>query len=262
MKWVCWRVCVLAVVLSLIALGSAGRASAAGYGAVTGQFVFVGPIPILKPLVTKGDTVVRDSAVCAKNAVPDESLLVDPATNGIANVFVYMPKAPSDIHPDLKTSKEKVVKFDQKGCRFFPHAMLLRTDQTVSVLNDDPILHNTDVHTFNNNGQNQTISPNDRDGVKWTFPLPERLATKVNCDIHSWMTAWWLILDHPYAAVSDKEGRFKIEKIPAGEHEFRIWQEQSGWVFGPKQRSIMVTIKANETTDLHTMKVPASAFAK
>ena len=79
--------------------GTIGQAWGGGYGTVTGQFVLEGAIPELKPFVAKGDSSVKDGAVCGKEGVPDESLVVDPATKGIANVFVYMPKAPRTFFP-------------------------------------------------------------------------------------------------------------------------------------------------------------------
>lgn len=242
------------------------RALGEGYGTVTGQFVLDGPIPGLKPLVAKGDDKARDAAICAKQGVPDESLVVDPATKGIENVFVYMPKAPADIYPALKESKEKIVKFDQKGCRFIPHALILRTDQTVAVLSDDPILHNTDVVAYRNTGQNSTISL-DREGkTKWTFPEAERLPIMVKCDIHPWMRAWWLVVDHPYAALSGKDGTFKIENVPAGTQEFTAWQDANDgrWVFGKTRatRVIKVHVVPNKTTSIGVIKIPAAAVEK
>lgn len=260
------RMAVLALALLILAgAGEASRLPADGYGTLTGQFVLDGPVPDHAPLVKMGDQAAKDAAVCAKDGVPDDSLIVDPATKGIANVFVFMPKKPADIYPGLVKSKEDVIKFDQKGCRFKPHAMIVRTDQTVAVLSDDPIAHNTHVNTIANTGQNQTISPNDRSGsTRWTFPHKERYVTKVNCDIHGWMSAWWLIIDHPYATVTDKEGHFKIENIPAGEHEFTAWQEATGWVFGKEraQRNRKFTINPGQVTDIGVIKIPASAFEK
>jgi hypothetical protein len=201
--------------------------------------------------------------VCAKDGVPDDSLIVDPASKGIASVFIYLGKAPSEIHPDLKASKEPLIKFDQKGCRFTPHALIVRTDQEVAILSGDPIAHNTHVTPIRNDNQNQTVPGNDRSGsVKWKFALPERTPARVNCDIHTWMRAYWLIIDHPYASVSDKDGKFTIDKLPAGTHNVMVWQERSEWLFGPQKKSIKVTIKPNETTDLGTVKIPAATFAK
>ena len=251
--------------LMVLALG-ASRANAADTGTLAGQFVLEGEAPKLAPLVKEGDTTVKNPEVCAKQNVPDESLVVDPSTKGIANVFVYLQKPPAGMPAELKESKDKIVKFDQKGCRFLPHALILRTDQTIEILSDDPISHNTHVYPIRQDGKNEAIAANDRSGtVKWQFSLPEKMPTTVKCDIHTWMEARWLIIDHPYAAITDKEGRFKIENIPAGEHNFLIWHERAGWVFGGSKRSIPATIEAGKTTQLGnaaSISVPVANFEK
>ncbi len=254
-------------ILALLAICSGGdRVWADGYGTVTGQFVLEGAIPDLKPLVAKGDAGAKDSAVCAKEGVPDESLVVDPATKGVANVFVYMPKAPSDIAPELRESKEKLVKFDQQGCHFIPHAMILRTDQTVAILSGDPILHNTHVVGVRNSGENSTISTDRVGTTQWKFPQAERMPIMVKCDIHPWMRGWWLIVDHPYAAISGKDGKFTIEKVPAGTHEFQAWQDANDgrWVFGKTRatRVIKVNVEPNKTTSIGVIKIPAADLEK
>jgi hypothetical protein len=250
--------------LTVLAL-SASRANAADTGTLAGQFVLEGEAPKLAPLVKAGDTTVKNPEVCAKENVPDESLVVDDATKGIANVFVYLQKPPAGMPAELKESKDKVVKFDQKNCRFIPHALILRTDQSIDILSDDLISHNTHVYPIRQDGKNETIA-NDRSGkVKWQFSMPEKMPTTVKCDIHTWMEARWLIIDHPYAAVTDKEGRFKIENVPAGEHNFMIWHERAGWVFGGSKRSIPVTIEAGKTTQLGnaaSISVPVANFEK
>jgi hypothetical protein len=246
--------------------GTIGQAWGDGYGTVTGQFVLDGKVPTLKPLVSKGDTTVKDGAVCGKEGVADESLVVDPGTRGIANVFVYMPKAPKDVFPGLKASKEKVVKFDQQGCHFIPHALILRTDQTIAILSGDPILHNTDVVAVRNSGQNSTISMDRVGTTQWSFPQAERMPIMVKCDIHTWMKAWWLVIDHPYAAISGKDGKFTIEKVPAGTQEFTAWQDANDgrWVFGKTRatRVIKVKVEPDKTTSIGVIKIPAAELEK
>jgi hypothetical protein len=245
---------------------NACRAYAADTGTLTGQFVLDGDVPKLAPLVKQGDQTVKNPEVCAKQNVPDESLVVDDSSKGIANIFVYLQKPPAGMPAELKESKDKVVKFDQKNCQFIPHALILRTDQSIEILSDDPISHNTHVFPIRQDGKNQVLSPSDRSGnVKWEFTQPEKMPTTVKCDIHAWMEARWLIIDHPYAAITDKQGRFKIENVPAGEHNFMIWHERAGWVFGATKRSIPVTIEAGKTTQLGnaaSISVPAANFEK
>ena len=256
----------LAVVALAVAPCCVDRAQAGDTGNVTGQFVLDGEIPKLAPLVKEGDGSVKNAEVCAKQSIPDESLVVDASSKGIANIFVYLQKPPADMPADAKESKEKIVKFDQKNCRFIPHALILRTDQSIAILSDDPISHNTHVYPIRQDGKNQVLAPNDRSGnVKWEFTQPEKMPTTVKCDIHSWMEARWLIIDHPYAAITDKDGKFKIENVPVGEHKFLIWHERAGWVFGADKRSIPVTVEAGKTTQLGnaaSMSVPVANFEK
>lgn len=88
--------------------------------------------------------------------------------------------------------------------------------------------------------------------------VAESLPTQIKCDIHPWMSAYVLVLDHPYAAVTDQYGKFKIENLPAGELEFRYWHERPGYV----EKSVKIKIEAGTTKDLGTIKVPAAKFVK
>ena len=215
----------------------------AQWGTVKGQIVFDGDLPKLKPLVTKGDSSAKDSAVCAAEEVPEEKLIVDPESKGIANVVVYLAKKPAKVHPDLVKSKDAEIKFDQKGCRFLPHVLVVRTDQKVRVLSDDSIAHNTHTNPIKNNQENFIVPPNDRAGVLMKpLTLVERVPVKVVCDIHPWMSAYWVVIDHPYAAVTDAKGNFEIPNLPVGSHEFTIWQESSGYL----DRKYVVDVKAGD----------------
>ncbi|MEX0729033.1 MAG: hypothetical protein WD065_22350 [Planctomycetaceae bacterium] len=243
----------LLMLSAAVALASQTARGEDGYGDITGTFVLTGTVSEVKVLVAKGDKAAKDATVCAKDGVLSEDVVVNPANNGVANVFIYLPKA-KKINPAFKESADKEVVFDQKGCRFIPHALFVRTDQTVIVKSDDAIAHNTHTYPIRNQASNSIISPNDREGIKVEFKMPEKLPTQVKCDIHPWMSAYWLILDHPYAAVSDDQGVFTINGLPAGSHEFIIWQESIGYV----ERKFKVTVKANKTTDLGTIEIPAS----
>ncbi|MDA0835927.1 MAG: hypothetical protein O2955_19115 [Planctomycetota bacterium] len=224
-----------------------------GYGDVTGQIVLPGDAPEAKVLIAKGDKTAKDASVCAAEGVLSQELVVNPDNHGVANVFVYLAKT-KDINPALKSSEESEVVFDQKGCRFEPHAMFVRTDQTVVVKSDDAIAHNTHTYPLRNQATNFLVSPSDRTGIKVNFKVAEKLPTQVKCDIHPWMSAYWLVLDHPYAAVSDTDGVFTIKGLPAGEHELIIWQEKVGYV----DRKFKVTVKADTTTDVGSVEIPAA----
>lgn len=230
----------------------------ANWGSIKGSVVVGGKFAALKPLIKKGDAGAKDSSVCAAQDVPDESVVVDEKTGGIANVVVYLQKKPEKIHPELAKSAEPEVIFDQKGCQFLPHVLLVRTDQKVRVLSDDGVAHNTHTYPLKNKQENFVVAANDRKGIAVpSVNLAERLPSKVGCDIHPWMQAYWVILDHPYAAVTKTDGSFEIKNLPVGKHTFTVWQEKAGYV----NKSFEVTVKAGDNT-LAPISVPVATLAK
>lgn len=246
----------LSVLLSLfLALGVLAPVHAQ-WGHLEGQFIVGGDVPEVPPLIEQGDTTVKDAAVCAAEAVPDESRAFDPETGGVSHVFIYMRSAPDQIHPDLASSEEEEVVFDQKGCRFLPHSMIVRTDQAVRLISSDAVAHNVHTYPFRNQPFNSILQPNDQTGIALEMPQGESLPVKVGCDIHPHMGAFWVVVDHPYAAITDEQGKFIIENLPAGTHEFRVWHERIGYV----ERALEVEIVAGETTTLEPIEIPASGF--
>jgi len=201
------------------------------WGTISGQVVVTGDIPAPILLHPKG-AQVKDPAVCAAVDTYKDDLLIDTDSKGLANVFIYLPKKPKSIHPDLKKPDPAVVVFDQKGCMFSPHAMVVLGGQTVEVISSDPIAHNTHTYPLKNQAINVLIAANTTagKGLAVDYKLSESLPMQVKCDFHPWMLAYWMVVDHPYAAVTDKDGKFSIPNLPVGEHEFRVWHERKGYL--------------------------------
>ena len=59
-----------------------------------------------------------------------------------------------------------------------------------------------------------------------TSDSPERV--QLQCDVHGWMDAWAVVVDHPYHAVTDAEGRFTLTDVPAGAATLQFWHETLG----------------------------------
>jgi len=250
---------IAAVAATSLCLVSNARAED-GYGDLVGQFVVDGEVPKPALLIRKGDPTVKDAATCAAEDLFDRKIAIDPASKGIADVFVYIsPLNAKKLkpHPSLAASAEKEIVFDQKNCEFFPRCLYVRTDQKVVVKSNDDIAHNTHTYMLKNDSVNFLVAPKDRKGIPVSFTLAENLPMPVKCDIHPWMKSNWLVLDHPYAAVTDKQGKFKIEKLPAGEHEFRVWHEPR--YINAKWK---VTVKSGGVTEAPVVKVPLAELQR
>src|SRR5688572_5368769 len=66
-----WKNCLSAACLGVVFAVAAPAAQAAGFGTLTGQYVYDGAVPTLPAIVMKGDATAKDAAVCAAADVPD-----------------------------------------------------------------------------------------------------------------------------------------------------------------------------------------------
>ena len=223
--------------------GGGAEAAGSGPGIFSGRVVLTGTVPTLAPIHAKGADI-KDADVCSAADMPNEKLVTG-ADNGVANVFIYMQKAPKGTAPP--TPLDEAVIFDQKNCRFLPHCLVVPTGQLVKVLSDDTVGHNTHSYPSRNGAVNQTVEPGDREGkLQFTYKSSEREPLRVVCDFHSWMIAWHLPVDHPFAALTDADGNFEIKDLPSGDHVFTVWHEAAKGKF--VNRKLKVTVQPGQTT--------------
>lgn len=219
----------------------------AGYGNVVGVITFDGDIPAAQKIVSQGDSTVKDAAVCAAEDLFAETLVVNAANRGIANAVVFLEKAPPQIKPELAAAPSEPAIFDQRGCRFLPHVVAFRIGQPLLVLSDDPVPHNTHTTPKRNDSFNQTIPPKERTGIPCNYKKPESTPVPVVCDYHAWMKAYHFPVDHPYFAVTDADGKFKIEGLPAGKHTFNVWHESAAG--GLLERKVTIEVAVDSDTE-------------
>jgi len=187
------------------------------WGDLIGQFVYEGAAPDARPI-----SVTKDEQVCGKHDLVDESLLVG-SQNGLKNVVVFVAtnkKQKLFVHPDYEATAADVVRFDNKNCRFEPHILPVRTSQTLELHNSDAVSHNSSIEQAN------PLLGKDAK-FDYHFEKQKNEPVPVTCSIHTWMKGYVVARDNPYVAISDEEGRFKIEKLPPGTHEFVVWHEAS-----------------------------------
>jgi len=195
-------------------------------GSISGEVKFSGTPPTPEKIAA-----TKDQEVCAKTEKVNESLLVG-ANKGIQNVVVSI----SNIQKGKKLPDAGAT-LDQKDCRYTPHVLLSPAGKEVSILNSDGILHNIHTYSTKNPAFNKA-QPKFRKEMKEKFDQPETV--KLTCDAHGWMSGWLIVQDHPYYAITDANGAFKITDIPSGDYELKFWHETLG------ETTQKVSVKANE----------------
>lgn len=199
--------------LAALVLGGTNQVGAQGGGTIVGEVKFAGTAPA--PKVTK---INKDNQACGDQKKSEE--LVVGSNKGIqwAVVSVVGAKGPAP-----KPAKKSVL--DQKTCQFQPHVLLVPAGAEVDILNPDGVLHN--IHTFSTaNASINKAQPKFKKVMTEKFEKPEII--KVQCDAHSWMAGWIVVTGHPYYAVTDEKGAFKLENVPPGKHAVEVWHESLG----------------------------------
>jgi hypothetical protein len=223
-----------------------------GWYTVTGRVVFGGDkVPEKKKLI-----VDKDQEHClSKGDLFAETWIVHPTNKGVKNcvVFIRPEKGKTlNVHESLKVPSEKQVVLDQPTCYFTPRILVMRADQELLVKNPAPIPHNVVLTSFNNS-LNVQLAP----GTERTFQVnAEYNAINVTCGAHPWMKASLWVFEHPYFALTDADGMFKIPLVPGGTHNFMIWHEEVGWVLGRLGKDFPIMAKdISGNTDVGTFSV-------
>lgn len=226
------------------------------WGDLTGRLVYDGVAPERKKLV-----VDKDVECCGKFDIRDESLMVG-EDGGLQNVYIYVRSKHVSVCPELEKDVKEQLLLDNRNCIFVPHCMAIwAPKQQFHIVNSDPVAQNVAFTPLLDKPANIVI-PVDGE-ADWTFKRAQRQPVAIACNYHPWESAYILPLDHPYVAITGKDGSFTIPKLPAGELEFQIWHERVGYLdtkLWPKGR-MTTTIQAG-TNDLGTIKLAPSALKK
>jgi hypothetical protein len=205
-------------------------------GRVTGTLRFEGTPPPARQM-----SITKDQEVCGRGARAVGEVVLGPG-GALRGAVAYLERVEAG-----KAWPPQPTEVVQESCRFLPSSLVMRRNAELSIENRDAVFHN--VHAYEQaEGTNVTMF-NDAQipGLKLLRPLKMRRGNgvKLECDAHNFMHQWFLVLDHPYFAETDQDGRFTINEVPPGRHFVRAWHP----VLGEQRSSIEVVAGGEARAD-------------
>ncbi len=252
------RVRLLILACSLAFAHAATAADEPKWVTIKGKVAWEGPVPPQPEIVPK-----TDPQVCTKcPGGLQEDFIINPTNHGLKDVFVWIrPQGATrkdlfpenKIHPSLLKVAKAEAEIDQPCCKFVPHVLGVRAGQKLFIKNSAPVAHNTKWGSNENGSFNPIIEPGKK------FELPNSMVfepggIRISCNIHTWMTGYLRVYDHPYYAVTDADGQFEIKLAPTGNFSLLVEHPIHGFRNGRKgAKGPAITL--NGDLDLGTLKM-------
>lgn len=110
-------------------------------------------------------------------------------------------------------------RIDQRARTFIPYVTVVQTGTAIEFPNNDTVRHH--VHSF---------SPAKVFSLKLYLGTPAEPVlfdrpgeVVLGCNIHDHMVAWVVIVDTPWFATADADGRAVLANVPPGDYRLRTW---------------------------------------
>jgi len=190
------------------------RPSSAGAGSIAGKLTLQGE---------PRDSVVavaNDPKVCGDSAAVHQTV-----TDGtsLGNVLVWIDGI--DAGKPLPDVRRETLTIEH--CRFEPRILAVTAKTTINVFSRDHATHQMDFYREGADEPIEHIRTVDEGAV-----VPsEKIASvpgivEIRCKEHGFARGYVAVFDHPYFAVTDESGAFKIEGLPPGTYTVKIWHER------------------------------------
>lgn len=166
--------------------------------------------------------------------------------SGLGDVFVYVKDAPPA--PPLPGTPL----LDQSGCMFEPYILGVQTGQVFQVRNSDNVLHNLHIVPRKVGNRERNIGQPVKGYVTpFTFDVAENFI-QIKCDVHPWMFAYVCVVEHPWFAVTDRDGNFTLPPgLPLGEYTLAAVHRRAG------EQTQRISVRADGTAPVaFTFNVP------
>jgi plastocyanin len=185
-------------------------------GSITGTISVSGPVQKLPDR-----KISKDPQVCGTAPRESQKLMVSKA-GGLKNVVVIVEGVKRGKAMPAEAQNTAI---DQNKCEYSPHVQVMAVNSEIALRNNDPILHN--VQFFEGDNSLFNIAQPVQGQVN-KRKIEKAGAIYVECAVHGWMQANVIVVDNPYYAVTDENGKFSIADLPPGNYHVRVFHEYLG----------------------------------
>jgi len=145
----------------------------------------------------------------------DLSGVVEAGGNPVADAIVWI-----DASGPRRSGKASEAVLNQRDVQFAPRVLAVQVGTRVRFPNSDRVFHN--VFSYHD-GTRFDLGLYPVGAVK-EVPFDRPGLSRIFCNIHPQMAAYLMVLETPFFAVSDRNGRFTIADVPPGIHRYHAWR--------------------------------------
>jgi plastocyanin len=150
---------------------------------------------------------------------------------------VYLESAPRAAFDQVEPGRASM---DQRNETFVPHVLAITAGTVVDFPNSDRFYHNV----FSLSKAARFDLGRYATGRSKSVRFGQPGIVRVFCEIHSHMNAFILVFAHPFFSMTDAEGRYRINNVPAGTYNVIAWNE------GTTSEPRPVTVAAGAVAEL------------
>ena len=156
----------------------------------------------------------------------------------------YPPFAVVYLEGQFPRAKElPVQQMAQKDLAFVTPLLPVRVGTKVEFPNLDNTFHNIFSFSPAKRFDLGRYRPDETPIPSVVFDVPGLVT--VRCDIHEHMRALILVLDTPYFAISDPDGRFRLSGLPPGHYTLKAWLSSKTTLERPVELTSGSTLRVN-----------------
>jgi carboxypeptidase family protein len=153
-----------------------------------------------------------------------------------ADAVVYIAKIPGKTFPP----PHDPLPLDQRDLKFIPHVLPILVGTKVAFPNSDVVRH----HVFSPGPTQKFSLGTYRVGETKYLVFNSPGIVDLLCNIHAEMSAYVVVTETPYYAVTDSQGNYSIENLPPGRYVVRVWHERNS-KFPPREIEVTGNLKEN-----------------